>query len=128
MPTWSGFWNHVYDTGHSLIDSNRVRRSFGLALRARGRQPYNEVIRALTGAAAGGTATGSYKRVAVQDVNDPTTLGGKRLVETKTAINRATTAADVTKIKDDLDFKNSPSPWPVDKSGNGGGGKWHGGF
>ena len=44
-------------------------------------------------------------------------------MRTRLSINRATTANDQTIILDDLDFDNSPEPWPRDKSGNGGGGK-----
>lgn len=119
MATWSGFWNYVYDDGYRLIDSNRIRREFREAIGDNGRQPYNRVMRALIGAAVGGTASGSIKRVAVQDINDMGSLGGYRPTETRVTINRATTAADIAAIQKDLDTKMSPNPWPVDKSGNG---------
>ena len=45
------------------------------------------------------------------------------LEEFKLVINRPTTAADQAKIDKDLVYKWTPTPWPVDKSGNGGGGK-----
>jgi hypothetical protein len=60
--------------------------------------------------------------VAVQDINDFTSLGGVRPKETATAINRATTANDQARILNAFDYHNSPT-WVPDKSGNGGGGK-----
>lgn len=123
MPAWSGFWNHIYSEPHSLIDSKAVRRTFGQSMMGYGRKAYNASIRQLVTGNLGGTITKDYTRVAVQNVNDPMSLGGKRLTETKTAINRASVQADIDRIVDDLDFDNSPTPWPVDKSGNGGGGK-----
>lgn len=123
MPAWSGFWNGIYGANHFLIDSKAVRRSFGQSLMGYGRKAYNATMRTLVNGNLGDTALKDYTRVAVQDINNPLTLGGKRTIETKTAINRATVQADIDRIIDDLDFDNSPTPWPVDKSGNGGGGK-----
>jgi hypothetical protein len=90
---------------------------------------------ALTGAAAGGTATDTYKRVeapaapsgatpAVTQIGD---LGCNRNIETITTIDRATTAADEAYIEDmlDDDLLNrslTPALYPT-VAGSGGGGK-----
>lgn len=69
-----------------------------------GYRGYNALFTALLGAAAGGTATSTYKDVAaptgpqatspvVTSVGD---FGGNRVIETVTPVNRATTAADIT--------------------------------
>jgi hypothetical protein len=84
---------------------------------------------ALTGAAAGGTATATYSQVAAPTLT-PTQigdLGGNRMIETVTAINRATTAADEAYIEDILDDdllarSLTPALYPV-VVGSGGGGK-----
>jgi hypothetical protein len=122
MPSWSGFWDHVNGAPHSLIDSNAARRRFRTAIGDSVRSPYNRILRALAGAAVGGTASGTYNRVAAQPDKDGFAVGGYRGVEAEVTINRATVAADLTNVQKDLDTKLSPT-WPVDKSGNGGGGK-----
>jgi hypothetical protein len=100
-----------------------VRRLIGRALHGYGRKGYNAVLRQLVEGNVGGVAKKDYTRVAVQNTLDPMSLGGKRGTEVRTAINRPTTTGDQAIIIDDLDFDNTPKPWPVDKSGNGGGSK-----
>lgn len=87
---------------------------------------------ALTGAAAGGTATSTYSRVQAPVGPDATVpvvtaidaLGGNRSIETATAINRATTAADEAYIEDilDNDLLSRNMTYPT-LTGSGGGGK-----
>ena len=90
MPAWSGFWNQIYGQNHSLTTNRgNVRREFAQMFeRSTGVTPYGRVIRQLVNGNVGGTATGTYNRVASQDVRDGSTLGGKRGIETKTTINR----------------------------------------
>lgn len=72
-----------------------------------------ELMDTLIGAAAGGTAALTPKRVAASR----TEQGGKRSIETRTVINRATTAADVTTLKG---FINTDSriATPTNKAGS----------
>lgn len=86
---------------------------------------------ALNGAAVGGTATSTYKQVHSQTFQ-PTFIGefaGNRQIDTITAINRATTAADQTFINDMLNnaLLEAGITYPTDASGVGGGGKIVGG-
>lgn len=122
MARWSGFWDHVYPGGHSLITNGtgNIRRALGLSMSGYGRKPYNRVIAQLAAGNVGGTALGTNTRVS--SPIDGLSLGGKRTIETKTFINRVTTAADQAKIAEDLLYNNRPT-WPRDRSGNGGGGK-----
>lgn len=76
--------------------------------------------RALTGAAAGGTATASQVRVQATQGGNTT---GLIPIETVSLVNRATTAADRTAFLALLDRVVYPSSYPADVSGNGGGGK-----
>jgi len=104
------------------------------------KQQYREqraLFTALIGAVAGGTATSTFSRVqapagpsgtppAVTGTGD---LGGLVPIETVTVINRATTAADVSYLKDIMSGSMVPagkSPsitFPADLGGNGGGGR-----
>lgn len=93
------------------------------------------LLTALIGATSGGTASSTYKRrqppsgpsqttPAVTGVGD---LGGAIDIETVTVINRATTAADISYLKNMFDGTMTPGPNSItfqnDASGNGGGGK-----
>lgn len=128
MPAWSGFWNQVYGDGYRLTTNRgNVRREFAQMFeRSTGVTPYGRVIRQLVNGNVGGQVTGSYPRIASQAVNPPgqaSDLGGKRLIEQRTVINRPSTATDQQQITDDLDWNKFTPVWPRDKSGNGGGGK-----
>lgn len=125
MPAWSGFWNHVYSGGYTPIGSRNTLRGMGVALDGYGRRPWNRIVKQLVNGNVGGTASFSYGRVVAPTILSQVglELGGKRALEQKSTINRATTAADITQLNRWLDFVLSPAPWPRDKSGNGGGGK-----
>lgn len=92
----------------------------------------NAAFLALIGAAAGGTATSTYKREQAPAATSGATpiptaigdLGGNIAIETATAINRATTANDVVYLKDffDGDLLERTITYPT-VLGSGGGGK-----
>lgn len=117
----SGYWNDSY----SFISGNHPReKELKRLLRRRGMRKTQELIMELLGAAAGATASVTYKRVAPNGATNgvPTpvgALGGSRLMETRTQINRATTAADDTRITNLLSRRPGPLTYPGDKSGNG---------
>lgn len=83
----------------SPLDSNLAR-----ILKRNTYRGTNALFTALLGAGAGGTATSTYKVVgspsgpeaATPAVTGVADLGGNRDIETITAVNRATTAADIT--------------------------------
>lgn len=119
---WAGLWNQVYNEQHALIDGQNVRRGFGMSLRNWGRYAYNQTLYAFVTGTVGTVASAPSTWVAAHDPANLGSLGGKRNIATHYAINRAVTAADQTAIMQDIAFNNSPT-WPVDKGGNGGGGK-----
>lgn len=132
MPSYSGLWNGVYGINYSALGSNntkelnnteRVMLSKTLS-RTRGGRVLGVLIKALNGAAAGGTATATHRRI-TPDVNpaSPEIGGGVRPTELKTDISRATTAADETMIDNIIDRTFAPNPYPTDRSRNGGGNK-----
>lgn len=125
MPAWSGLWNGHYNEDYSMQhDRPSGRRQTARLNASRGMKPEVEKVTELTGSAPGNTASYTYKRAEAPADSDD--LGGARVIETVTMINRATTAADETDI--DTDYMNGPfgldpSAYPEDASGNAGGGK-----
>lgn len=120
---WSGLWNNEYGENYSvLINTKPTLARISNLIRRRGKanRVINELFDTVLGAAAGGTAAATYPRV--QHPTDEE-FGGARTVETVTAINRASTAADITALKLIFSDKSKPATYPADLSGNGGGGK-----
>lgn len=89
------------------------------------------VMLALNGAAVGGAALATKPFVRAQDTSpgDVTAvgeLGGVRAVDIVNLINRVTVASDETYVDNLLTVRHGPvipTGYPVDLSGNGGGGK-----
>jgi hypothetical protein len=103
MPSWSGLYDGFYRDPYTGVRSTR-QFQFDLTLnklfRKVGSRNAGALLNVLLGAAAGTTATYSFSRPAVQTTfSNPSMLGGLRPIETKTTINRASTAADVTALK-----------------------------
>lgn len=90
--------------------------------RTRAGRTIAKTLIALTGSAAGNASLNTSKRVVAAT---PFTMGNGGLVtlEDNDAINRNTTAADVTLLDAALAREFVPASYPVDLSGNGGGGK-----
>lgn len=93
-----GFYptNGVSSLG-SISGKGPWRRRVAQWLDGYGALDQRALLLALDGVAPGGTASKTLGRIA----ND-TELGGKRVVETNTFINRATVAGDVTELNADL--------------------------
>lgn len=126
MAGYSGLWDGHYNTPHSLLANDlTLRKKISRILRKPGARKLKELMLELNGAAAGAPAAASYKRVAAEANFSPASNGGVRTIETVTVINRNTNAADEAAIDTMLNqkFALSPSQYPVDESGNAGGGK-----
>lgn len=142
MSGYAGFWETTgdflpYATLSRTFQGWRSKLEWQIA-QLMGKQQYREqraLFTALIGAAAGGTATSTYKRVksplatsqATPDVTGVAALGGAIDIETVTVISRATTAADISYLKNIMDGTMYPGPSSItfqnDLSGNGGGSK-----
>lgn len=106
---YSPFWSNVMSpnqpqggTYSMSAEKSRAKNAYLIAkLFNRGAmRDARGALAALIGAASGGTATNQYKRVTGQVTpTSPDALGGNRPIETIDAINRATTAADITELK-----------------------------
>jgi hypothetical protein len=124
MPAWSGLFDGVHNTPHSLINQQpNIERDISRQLRKPGNRALKGLIRALTGAATGGTATEQYRRVTAVRADSNFNMGGVRPIEVVSDVNRVTTSADKTRIDNITDARFSPQTYPVDRSGNGGGSK-----
>lgn len=123
MPAWSGFWDTPQGSGAYSLLNNRA------PVRNRAKRIANrEQMRVLTalfggliGAASGSNVTATHKRIGASTSDFGPQDGGRRTIETVTDINRNTTAADITALKEIVTGVTSrPSTYPRDLSGNGG--------
>lgn len=117
----SGFWNDTYSfkSGNHPMEK-RIKN----IMRRRGMQTLRALTETLLGAAAGSTASKTYKQVVNNGATAgvPTSvgaLGGVRAMQTRTQISRATTAADDTRITNLITKRYAPATYPGDRSGNG---------
>ena len=128
-PTVTGFslfWGTAANNYSMLFRRSALEQQISQALSRQGAREFHRGLKALTGAAAGGTATETYKRVSSPSgLTQSEQFGGSRVIDTVTVINRATTASDETYIEavQDRIYNAAPSTYPPDLSGNGGGGK-----
>lgn len=127
--SYSGLWNNEYGEDHALLASTvkigNAQTALGklFANRLYGRAAVRELLHTLIGATAGGTAAMTHKRVRAERDLEANVLGGARTIETYTSINRATTAGDVTALKNAVELPSRVTSYPADAAGNGGGGK-----
>lgn len=127
MSGYSGLWNNEYGEDHALLGAGRtgnnetaLARVF--AGRTYGKAATRELVSTLVSGAVGDTATTGHKRVQAERDLEANVLGGKRTIETFIAVNRVTTADDVTDIDNALNLSPAPN-YVGDSSGNGGGSK-----
>jgi hypothetical protein len=113
MPAFSGLFGDSY----SLLNNKQPSRSM---MRRQVLKPGSRKLRELfdtcLGAAAGGSASATYKQIA----EDSGIGGGLRTIETITVISRVSTAADITALKEIVVNVDRSPAYPADLSGNGG--------
>lgn len=127
MPTWSGLWNRQYGENYSPLAggntqdyNNTIRDDMSRVFKSPAGRRLGALVRALTGAAVGATATSIVRQIpASPDPSASFSGGGKITAVPVTEINRATTSADEAYIDGATQLATAPT-YPVDKSGNGG--------
>lgn len=123
MPAWQGLWTQeaANPSGYSLLVNKNPRRNpIKRTANREGFRKQTPLFNGLIGAASGSNVTSTHKRIAAVTDNSLGNAGGARTIETITDINRNTTAADVTALKEQVyNVKTRPS-YPRDRSGNGG--------
>jgi hypothetical protein len=93
-----GFWpTNGVSPLVSIDGRNAGRKMTAMQLADRGQLGLRELIETLSGVVPGSSAVKILTRV-----ESNVELGGKRLIENNTFVNRVTTAADVTRILNDL--------------------------
>lgn len=128
MTSFSGLWDNEHGEPHALLSDTvkignaQTALSRVFANRLYGRGATRELLFALVGAAAGGTATASHKRVAAERDLENNVQGGARTIETVEHVDRVTTADDISDMKRALRLTSAPA-YAADRSGNGGGNK-----
>lgn len=120
----SGFWG-PYNDAYTLLDGKMPRLDAMRRIVNRdGYRATKALFDALIGAASGGTASATHARIGHRSSNGIGSAGsdlGLNQIVTVTDINRATTAADITALKNIVDTVTvRPVPYPRDLSGNGG--------
>lgn len=128
MTNYSGLWNNEYGENYSPLAQSVAKGNDNTALskvfanRLYGRAKFRAIIKSLVDGAVGDNATATHKRVQAERDLEANVLGGKRDIETFTAINRNTTSADESEVLAALEQSTKPA-YPSDKAGNGGGSK-----
>lgn len=126
MASYSGLFDGVHGSAHALLTNKTGNAETMIARlfskKSGQRAVLRELMVTLTGATAGSTAAVTNKRVQAAADVDNNVQGGARVIETDTLVNRVTTSADATRILGALQLSSQPT-YPVDASGNGGGGK-----
>lgn len=130
--TWTGYSptlgagsaNTAALTGTLVDGSSPIEKKISALVRKPQFRKLRELMDDLNGAAVGAnTALVTRARVEARVQLGNVSQGGLVPIETQTIINRVTATADQTQINSILDDVVFPSPYPVDASGNGGGGK-----
>lgn len=124
MPAFSGLFDGVHTTPHVLDETEPGEKRLSHVLREQGMRVIKELMLTVNGTVVGSTALAQNTRAAAFSSPGAAPLGGGlRTMETKDLINRATVAADTTRIGDMLAEIFAPATYPPDLGGNGGGGK-----
>lgn len=126
MPPFSGLFDNEFDDGPHSLQFNRpsARRNISRILRKHGMRSLRRLMLALTGSVPGGPVIVQRTRIRYFDGQDE--FGGVQETELVDVINRTTTAEDTTDIDNNVLLGPSSidaTSYPVDKSGNGGGGR-----
>lgn len=125
MADYSGLWNGVHNENYALqVNKAPIEKKVNKYLRRNryGARKFRELLVTLVNGAVGATAADTVtQRTAVADTTN-NVQGGAAAIGTRTFINRATVAGDVTAVNAALTHDSQPDTYPVDTSGNGGGG------
>ena len=123
MPSWAGLWDNMFGQPYALLNEpGSTLRGIARLMAPQAVKAQSQVGITLTGQAVGQTASATVAQVKPQQA-DGLNLGGLVPIQQTSQVNRATTAADEATLDAQLNPTFAPASYPVDKSGNGGGGK-----
>jgi hypothetical protein len=123
MPSWAGGWDNMFGQPYALTgETGAAGRSLARLMHATAQKDVGAVMTALDGVAPGATALSTHAYVQARQT-DGLNFGGQVPIVQTQLINRATTAADVAQLNAIYKPTFAPTVYPVEKSGNSGGGK-----
>jgi hypothetical protein len=121
-----GSGNDVSYNAMPCFGRSSTERAVSAALVRKGFRAMRRSILSLVGAAPGGSAAESYRRIQAQTPFNSLTYGGARTVETQTLATGVTTSAMETYVENIIlrnGLYTTVINYPVDLGGNGGGSK-----
>lgn len=122
--TYSGFWGANTNDYSLLVNKMPRRYAIKRVVNRDGFRALSELFDTLIGVAPGSTALATHTRIGSASVINTTGNAvldpGRPVIETVTDINRASTAADVTALKEMVFGVSTRPSYPADRSGNGG--------
>jgi hypothetical protein len=134
MPAWAGGWDNVYGAPYALLNEpGAIARGVARLMASQAAKSLAGPAAALTGQAVGSVippGSVSYAQVSARQA-DAANMGGLVLITTRAEITGNTTTTQEIMIDQQLLPRFMPamavagvetSGYPVDKSGNGGGG------
>jgi hypothetical protein len=116
---WSGLYNREYTdlaNGFGSLTTGKYdqRNRIKMVVNRNGFRAFTALFNGLIGAASGSNVTATHKRVEAVTKTSGPQGGGARNVETLTDINRNTTAADITALKEMVyNVTHKPSSYPA---------------
>jgi hypothetical protein len=123
MPSWAGGWDNTFGAPYALLnETGAAGRNLARLMHMTAQRDVGAVMVALNGVAPGQTATVTHAYVQARQT-DGLNFGGQVPIVQTTLINRITTPADVTQLNTLYKPTFAPTVYPVEKSGNSGGGK-----
>lgn len=122
MPSWAGGWDNMFGQPYApLNEPGSTLRGIARLMAPQAVRGQGAIGTTLTGQAVGQTASAGVAQVTSRQA-DGMNMGGLVPISTTSQVNRATTAADEALLDAQLNPTWAPNPYPVEKSGNSGGG------
>lgn len=119
------FSTGIFGTNYTFVKGKApLTRELKQLMRRREMKTLRTLMIALNGVAPGASASANVVQVANNGTSSGVVtgvagLGGQRALQTRSMINRVTTAADVTYITNLMTKRFGPLTYPRDRSGNG---------
>ena len=122
MPSWAGLWDNVFAQPYALLNEpGSTLRGIARLMAPQALKAQSQIGITLSGQAVGANATATVAQVKPQQA-DGMNLGGLVPIQQTSVVNRNTTTADETALDASLNPTFAPASYPVEKSGNSGGG------
>ena len=122
MPSWAGLWDNMHGQAYALLNEpGSTLRGIARLMAPQAVKGQGAIGTTLTGQPVGANAIAIVTQVKSQQA-DGLNLGGLVPIANQVGVNRATTTADEQLLDAQLNPTFAPANYPVEKSGNSGGG------